>query len=57
MGEMQQFQLEDNTIGPVLMAKDKELKPPETVTSIETSRLFQMWEQLMVESGVLIRLF
>ena len=60
MGEMRQFQLEDNTIGPVLRAKDEELKPPETVTShysIETHRLFQMWEQLVVESGVLIRLF
>ena len=52
--EIRTFQLEDNTISPVLNAKES---PVSHQYSTGTRRLFQMWDQLVVENGILLRLF
>ena len=57
---MRKKQLEDSSIGPVLRARDaKEFpgKDEQKAYSIETRRLFQIWDQLEVKHGVLHRKF
>ena len=55
--ELRELQLQDNTIAPVLEAKESNSKPDGDSISLETRRLFQMWDQLVIENGILIRLF
>ena len=60
MSNLRDFQLQDGTISPVLTAKEENSRPSEDSIaqhSTETRRLFQMWDQLVVEEGVLLRLF
>ena len=60
VSELRELQLQDNTIAPVLEAKESNSKPDgDSISqySLETRRLFQMWDQLVIENGILIRLF
>ena len=60
MSEMRMLQLQDDVIAPVLTAKDDDQRPTEDHVrhySRDTRRLFQMWDQLMMDNGVLVRLF
>ena len=53
-------ELEDDTTGPILRAKEADSKP-DTETfrgySRATRQLFQLWDQLVIEDGVLYREF
>ena len=54
------LQLQDDVIAPVLTAKDDDQRPTEDQVrhySRDTRRLFQMWDQLMMDNVVLVRLF
>ena len=58
--EMRNLQINDEPIGPVLQAKEDQLRPSQNDLgkySYATRKLFQLWEQLTVENGFLIRLF
>ena len=58
--EMRNLQIDDETIGPVLQAKEDQLRPSQNDLgkySYATRKLFQLWEQLTVENGFLIRMF
>ena len=60
MSNLRDFQLQDGTISAVLTAKEENSRPSEdsiTQYSTETRRLFQIWDQLVVEEGVLLHLF
>ena len=60
MSNLRDFQLHYGTISPVLTTKAENSEPSEDSIaqySIETRRLFQMWDQLVVEEGVLLCLF
>ena len=53
---MRQLQLDDNTIGPLLRAKETNEKPMyfyAKAQSIEYRHLSQQWEQLAIQDGVL----
>ena len=55
-----QLQLDDDSIGPVLKAKVEGNKPSDTQMqpfSRSTRRLFQLWDQLLVQHGRLYRQF
>ena len=54
------YQLQDDIIGPVLVAKNKQKQPNDDEIAkydIKTRKLFQLWDQLRVKDGVLLRLF
>ena len=60
MSEMRMLQLQDDVIAPVLTAKDDDQRPTEDHVrhySRDTRRLFQMWDQLMMDNVVLVQLF
>ena len=54
---MQDRQLQDSAIGPVLLAKDVNQYPPDKVKAfnMEGRCLTQIWDQLMVKDDVLYR--
>ena len=59
MSNLHDFQLQDGTISPVLTAKEENCRPSEDSIaqySTETCQHFQMWDQLVIEEGVLLRL-
>ena len=56
--EMRKLQQRDPDIDAVLKAKEKQAKPDtdqQKAQSLETRRLFQLWEQLVIRDGVLFR--
>ena len=58
MEDLRQSQLSDDTVGPVLQAKEENLRPnPEQLKgrSRAFQQLIQLWEQLVVREGVLYR--
>ncbi len=60
--DIRELQLEDHAIGPILRAKWKPGNSrPDTVQikgeGIESRRLIQMWDQLLVKNGSLFRQF
>jgi hypothetical protein len=59
--ELRNLQLQDNTIKPVLLAKEKSNEQPSSNDtaglSLHSRRLFQMWNQLVTRNGLLYRLF
>ena len=60
MADMRNLQLQDETIGPVLHAKDSKTRPSDDSVvhlSTDSHRLFQLWDQMTIENGVLIRLY
>ena len=60
MADMRNLQLQDETIGPVLHAKDSKTWPSDDSVvhlSTDSRRLFQLWDQMTIENGVLIHLY
>ena len=58
--DLRTLQLQDPVIGPVLVAKENNKLPSrDTVSgcSLQTRRLFQIWDQLSLTDGLLTRLF
>ena len=58
--DIHNFQLQDSVIEPVLNAKKQNIKPPlDSLAkySIQTRKLFQLWDQLQVVDGILFRVF
>ena len=58
--EICNLQLQDNTIGPVLRAKEQHNTPGSDIISAyctQTRKLFQLWDQLQVSKGILFRIF
>ena len=58
--EIRNLQLQDNTIGPVLRAKEQQNRPGSDIISAyctQTRKLFQLWDQLQVSKGILFRIF
>jgi hypothetical protein len=56
--EMRKLQQEDPDLNIVLKAKEKEAKPEadeQKAQTLESRRLLQLWEQLVVRNGVLFR--
>ena len=56
--EMRKLQQGDLDIGAVLKAKEQQAKPDadeQKAQSLETRRLLQLWEQLVIQNGVLFR--
>ena len=52
--------MQDNTIGPVLRAKEQQNRPGSDIISAcctQTRKLFQLWDQLQVSKGILFRIF
>ena len=58
--EMRDLQLKDETISPVLLAMEAGQRPDNSTLgqySFHTRKLFQLWDQLVVEDGVLLHCF
>ena len=58
--EMRQLQLDDNTIGQLLRAKETNQKPTDAYTKaqgVEYRHLSQQWDQLAIRDGLLWRYF
>ena len=58
--EIRQISLQDPDLGPLLQSKEAGTKPEAAEfvgKSLEARRLFQLWDQLTVERGVLWRMF
>ena len=58
--DLRKAQLEDHSVGTVLRAKEKNSRPlPEEIKSgsIETRKLFQIWDQLVIKDELLCRQF
>ena len=56
--EMRKLQQEDRDLAIVLKAKETQTRPDAEVLkclSLETQRLFQLWEQLLIRGGVMFR--
>lgn len=59
LDEVQNLQLQDNTIGHVLRAKEQQSRPGSEVVSsycTNTRKLFQLWDQLQISNGILFRI-
>lgn len=57
---MRELQLKDETIKPVLIAKENQQRPDKDTLSkysFKSWKLFQLWDQLVVEDGILLRFF
>ena len=58
--EIRSLQLKDEIISPVLIAKETKQRPSYDTLSkytFKTRKLFQLWDQLFVDNGILLRLF
>ena len=58
--ELRTLQLQDDTIRPVIEAKENDQRPSrdqQKSGSMEQRRLFQLWDQLLVRDGILYRQF
>ena len=58
--KMRNLQLQDNTIGPVMRAKEQQDRLGSDIISAyctQTRKLFQLGEQLQVSKGILFRIF
>ena len=58
--EIRQLQLQDATIGPLLLAKEADQRPSQHTASSQSPayrKLVQLWDQLIVTNGLLWRMF
>ena len=56
--ELHQAQLDDPTVGPLLVSKEANERPASTpAASPEYRRLCQLWDQLIIKDGILYRIF
>ena len=55
--DLRHEQLEDDTTGPILWAKEADSKPDTETLRGYSRETFQLWDQLVIEDGVLYRKF
>ena len=58
--EIRQLQLQDATVGPLLLAKEADQRPSQHTTNSQSPayrKLVQLWDQLIVTNGLLWRMF